>query len=141
MLDVSLVHRLISTQFPEWKDLPIKPVALSGWDNRTFHLGKHLLVRMPNAAEYAAQVEKEHRWLPKLAPLLPLSIPEPLAMGDPAYFKGESRSVFRSTLSLDADTWARGRAWALWKALIIAAEGKKCGSIIDEVLADHRSEL
>lgn len=29
-------------------------------------------------------MEKEHRWLPKLAPLLPLPIPVPLAMGVPA---------------------------------------------------------
>ena len=40
---------------------------------------------MPSAAEYATQVEKEHEWLPKLAPLLPLSIPEPIAIGQPAY--------------------------------------------------------
>nr|WP_114517330.1 phage major tail tube protein [Wolbachia endosymbiont of Cylisticus convexus] len=35
---------------------------------------------MPSAAKYAMQVEKEQKWLPRLAPLLPLSIPEPLAM-------------------------------------------------------------
>ncbi|RDD35001.1 phage major tail tube protein [Wolbachia endosymbiont of Cylisticus convexus] len=39
-----------------------------------------VLVRMPSAAKYAMQVEKEQKWLPRLAPLLPLSIPEPLAM-------------------------------------------------------------
>jgi aminoglycoside phosphotransferase (APT) family kinase protein len=40
-------------------------------------------VRLPSAQGYAAQVEKEHRWLPRLAPLLPLPIPVPLAMGVP----------------------------------------------------------
>jgi aminoglycoside phosphotransferase (APT) family kinase protein len=83
-IDVALVRRLVATQFPKWADLPIRPVASGGWDNRTFHLGEHMSVRLPSAAPYALQVAKEHRWLPKLAPLLPLPIPVPLAMGRPA---------------------------------------------------------
>jgi aminoglycoside phosphotransferase (APT) family kinase protein len=83
-IDASLVTRLIAAQFPQWADLPIKPVEFGGWDNRTFHLGKHMTVRLPSAASYAQQVEKEQRWLPRLAPLLPLPIPVPLAMGMPS---------------------------------------------------------
>src|SRR4051794_27969904 len=83
-LDASLVGRLIAGQFPRWADLPIWPVELAGWDNRTFHLGSRMSVRLPSAARYAAQVEKEQRWLPALAPRLPLPIPLPLAMGGPA---------------------------------------------------------
>jgi aminoglycoside phosphotransferase (APT) family kinase protein len=83
-INVSLVRRLIATQFPQWADLPVEPVEAGGWDNKTFHLGAHMTVRLPSAARYAPQVEKEHRWLPKLAPLLPLPIPVPLAMGVPA---------------------------------------------------------
>lgn len=41
-------------------------------------------VRLPSAAGYVPQVEKEHRWLPFLAPLLPLPIPVPLAKGAPS---------------------------------------------------------
>lgn len=82
-IDVSLVCRLIVAQFPQWESLPIKPIKVGGWDNRTFHLGEHMTVRLPSAACYAPQVEKEHRWLPKLAPYLPLAIPVPLAMGKP----------------------------------------------------------
>ncbi len=288
MIDVALVRRLVATQFPQWKDLSVRPVALSGWDNRTFHLGEDMLVRMPSAVEYAAQVEKEHKWLPRLAPFLPLSIPVPLAIGEPAegypwrwsiyrwlegeaaafapiddlcafatslaqflialqridpsegplpgphsfyrggalmtydsetrwaiaalkgridtdaaveiwetglstnwrrapvwvhgdisagnllvqegrlravidfgqlavgdpacdlaiawtLFEGQSREVFRNMLPLDEGTWARGRAWTLWKALIVAAggtdpnnhESAHCWRIIDEVLADY----
>ncbi len=55
----------------------------SGWDNRTFLLGSTMTVRLPSAEGYAPQVKKEHRWLPKLAPLLPLPIPVPLAKGEP----------------------------------------------------------
>ena len=84
IINETLVQCLIAAQFPQWKDLPVRPVAHSGWDNRTFHLGEHMLVRMPNAEDYALQVEKEQRWLPKLAPLLPLPIPVPLGLGEPA---------------------------------------------------------
>lgn len=67
-IDVSLVSRLVATQFPQWADLPIKPVASSGWDKRTFHLGQDMTVRLPSAAGYSLQVAKEHHWLPRLAP-------------------------------------------------------------------------
>lgn len=83
-INISLVRRLIHSQFPEWRDLPIRPVALDGWDNRTFRLGEEMTVRLPSAEAYSAQVEKEQRWLPILAPHLPLPIPTPLAMGAPA---------------------------------------------------------
>ena len=80
----SLVRQLVSSQFPQWAHLPIRPVEWGGWDNRTFHLGDEMTVRLPSAAAYTAQVEKEQRWLPQLAPHLPLPIPTPLAKGDPS---------------------------------------------------------
>ena len=280
--------RLIAAQFPQWANLPVRPVELDGWDNATFRLGEDMSVRLPSAERYAAQVEKEHRWLPKLAPLLPLPIPTPLAkgaptddypfpwsvyrwiagenatieriadpvefatalaafltalyridprggpppgrhnflrgappavydaetrqalaalegridtdvasaaweaalettwhgppvwfhgdvaagnllvedgrlsavidfgtsgVGDPAcdlviawtLFRGESRYAFRAALGLDDATWARGRGWALWKALITLAEhertdpekAEEARRVIDEVLDDH----
>jgi aminoglycoside phosphotransferase (APT) family kinase protein len=82
-INAGLVRRLVAAQFPQWAQLPIRPVAVDGWDNRTFHLGADMTVRLPSAAGYALQVEKEHRWLPRLAPLLPLPIPAPLAKGAP----------------------------------------------------------
>lgn len=290
-IDVALVQLLISKQFPQWNDLAITPVKVSGWDNRTFHLGDKMLVRMPSAKDYELQVEKEQKWLPLLAPLLPLSIPKPLEMGvpdegypwkwsiynwiegktlaaanlsnltevarslgeflsvfhkidsaggpqpglhsfyrggdlkvydnqtqqaikslkgtintslasevwhtalssqwqntpvwvhgdisignllvqngrlsavidfgqlsvgDPAcdlaiawtYFDDESSKVFRETLPLDQDTWCRGRAWTLWKALIVAAgivetnaaEANKSLQIIDRIIHDHKNQ-
>lgn len=78
-----LVSRLVATQFPQWSGLPVTPVANGGWDNWTFHLGSELSVRMPSGAEYALAVEKEHRWLPALAPRLPLPVPIPVAKGEP----------------------------------------------------------
>lgn len=289
VIDEMLVRGLVNAQFPHWSHLPIRPVAQGGWNNKTFHLGNHMLVRLPSAADYAAQVEKEQRWLPILAPLLPLPIPTPLALGAPAngypwkwliyewidgevalperiidlcdfatrlaqflvalqgidtadgprpglhnfyrggplltydaqtrqamamlkdkidvdaateiwnaaltatwhgkpvwvhgdvslgnllvregrlsavidfgilgvgdpacdlaiawtLFQGDSRETFRAMLQLDTNTWARGRGWTLWKALILAAgltnsnaiEAENPWRIIDEVIADHR---
>ena len=282
-IDIPLVRSLIATQFPQWADLKIKPVEFSGWDNKTFHLGQHMTVRLPSHAEYSGQVEKEQYWLPKLASHLTLPIAMPLAMGKPTLeyplhwsiykwlegstasierindlsefatmlaeflsslqqsdatggplagehnfyrggdlatydaetkhaienladktyvkgatavwnlalastwqyppvwvhgdiaignllvnngqltavidfgqlgigdpacdlaiawtlFTGESREAFRAALKLDSATWARGRGWALWKALCWAFPGEKRidWRVVDEVLADHR---
>lgn len=82
-VDTAVVHKLIFSQFPQWSHLTITPIKHSGWDNRTFHLGGNMLVRLPSAVEYADKVEKEQYWLPKLAPHLPLPIPTPIAMGNP----------------------------------------------------------
>jgi aminoglycoside phosphotransferase (APT) family kinase protein len=288
-IDTTLVQKLIASQFPQWANLPIKRVEHGGWDNRTFHLGEHMSIRLPSAACYAEKVKKEQYWLLKLAPHLPLPIPKPLAMGQPSneypwhwsiyqwidgetasieriddlsqfaadlanflialqqidttggleagphnfyrggplktydaetcqaiaalgnnidtatvtaiweealasswhrpsvwvhgdvavgnllvnngklaavidfgglgigdpacdlvlawtLFKGESREAFRTTLQLDAATWARARGWALWKALIVCAElpgtnplfVEHSWLIIDEILHEYQ---
>jgi aminoglycoside phosphotransferase (APT) family kinase protein len=64
-------------------DLPIATVEVDGWDNRTFRLGWELTIRLPSGDWYAKQVDKEQRWLPVLAPQLPLPIPTPVARGEP----------------------------------------------------------
>jgi len=84
VIDDALVRRLVTGQFPQWSGLPVRSVETAGWDNMIFRLGEHMIVRLPRAAAYAVQVEREHRWLPQLAPLLPLQIPTPLALGEPA---------------------------------------------------------
>ena len=288
-IDVALIQNLIASQIPQWKNLSISLVENGGWDNRTFHLGDSMLIRIPSAERYAQKIEKEFRWLPILSPLLPYNIPKPLVMGkpdetypwnwgvytwldgetvasckninldmlakdlglflkalhaidpiggptagqhnfyrggslavydtevknalsvlndkinteaarkiwesaittqwqkapvwvhgdiavgnllvkhgeltavidfgglaigDPAcdlaiawtLFKNESRETFKHILSFDSDTWLRGQAWALWKALIIAAgitqantiEGRQCWHIIETILKDNK---
>jgi aminoglycoside phosphotransferase (APT) family kinase protein len=81
--DVSLVVRLLTAQFPQWADLPIKPVPSAGTDNALYRLGDDMAVRLPRIHWAAGQVNKEHEWLPRLAPFLPLAIPMPLAKGEP----------------------------------------------------------
>ena len=82
---ISLVRALVDSQFPQWSNLPLRPVAQQGWDNKTFRLGDRLKVRLPTAAGYAAQAEKEFHCLPALAHHLPLPIPAPLALGHPGH--------------------------------------------------------
>jgi aminoglycoside phosphotransferase (APT) family kinase protein len=90
-----LVSRLVAAQFPHWADLAVTPVELDGWDNTTFRLGEDLAVRLPSADGYVPQVDKEHRWLPILAPQLPLPIPRPLAKGIPGSGFPRPWSVYR----------------------------------------------
>lgn len=82
-LDEALVHKLISAQFPQWAALPLKRVPSTGTDNAMFRIGEELAVRLPRRQASMEQVEKEHRWLPRLAPL-PLEIPVPVALGEPS---------------------------------------------------------
>jgi aminoglycoside phosphotransferase (APT) family kinase protein len=286
-IDAGLVRRLVKAQFPQWADLPVEPVKTDGWDNRTYRLGSSMTVRLPSAAAYAPAVDKEEEWIPRLAPFLPVPVPELLGkgvpgegydfhwsvrrwlvgeasslerisdltafavgvgefllalqacdatggpvpgghnfhrggppayydsetraalvaldgqvdvaaarevweaalassfdgppvwfhgdiasgnllvrdgelsavidfgtsgVGDPAcdlviawtMFSGASREAFRRTVDADAGTWARARGWALWKALIVMADGKSIDVnklVIDEVLADHQLSL
>ncbi|MEJ3655552.1 aminoglycoside phosphotransferase family protein [Actinomycetes bacterium KLBMP 9759] len=84
-IDAGLVRRLITEQFPQWGELPITPVAVDGWDNRTYRLGDELTVRLPTHDAYAAAVDKENHWLPLLAPALPVPIPEPVGIGEPGH--------------------------------------------------------
>ncbi|WP_085370738.1 aminoglycoside phosphotransferase family protein [Leifsonia sp. NCR5] len=104
VVDAALARRLIDSQFPAWAALPIRPVELDGWDNRTFRLGDALSIRLPSGPWYAEQVAKEQQWLPRLAPLLPLPIPVPVAAGDPDFGYPYPWSVYR---------WLDGRPAAL----------------------------
>jgi len=107
-IDANLVARLIAKEFPEWVGLQVIPVKESGWDNHSFRLGQALLVRLPSAARYAGQVEKEQEWLPKLAPHLPLPVPVPVGKGNPAEGYPWKWSIYRwldgETLSSDKVT-------------------------------------
>jgi aminoglycoside phosphotransferase (APT) family kinase protein len=75
-------------------------------------------------------------------------------VGDPAcdvtiawtLLSGPSRQAFRAALDVDPATWARGRGWALWKALTTLAahadsepaKAADAGRVLDAVLAEHQ---
>jgi aminoglycoside phosphotransferase (APT) family kinase protein len=81
--NTSLVRRLLATQFPQWADLPLKPVRSAGTVNALYRLGEDMVVRLPRIHWGIAEVDKELKWLPQLVPFLPLAIPVPLAKGHP----------------------------------------------------------
>ena len=82
--DELLVRRLLADQFPHWADLPVTAVESSGTENAIYRLGDEMGVRLPYRPGKGDQLEKLDRWLPWLAPCLPLSIPESLARGAPS---------------------------------------------------------
>ena len=71
--DPALVRRLLAEQFPSWSDLPLTRVGSHGTDNDVYRLGTDLAVRLPIVAWAQRQALLEARWLPLLAPALPLS--------------------------------------------------------------------
>jgi aminoglycoside phosphotransferase (APT) family kinase protein len=77
-----LVRRLLAGQHPDLAGLPVEPLA-SGWDNVLFRLGDELVARLPRRALGAAILVNEQRWLPVLAPRLPLPVPVPVRTGVP----------------------------------------------------------
>jgi aminoglycoside phosphotransferase (APT) family kinase protein len=82
--DVALVRRLLAGQFPRWAGLPVDPVESYGTDHDIYRLGDHLAVRLPRIGWATAQAHTEAKWLPRLAPQLPLALPVQLARGRPA---------------------------------------------------------
>jgi aminoglycoside phosphotransferase (APT) family kinase protein len=79
----ALVQRLLAAQFPAWADLPLRRVEPRGTVNAIFRLGDQLAVRLPRRDGPTVPGSKEFDWLPKLAPLLPVEVPRPLAQGRP----------------------------------------------------------
>ncbi len=117
-IDSTLVSWLLAAQFPRWAALPIEPIHSAGTDNAIYRLGDDMSVRLPRIEGATGQVDKEQRWLPILAPHLPLAIPNPLAKGIPGegylwhwsvyqWLEGENATIGHIT---DADQAARDLA-------------------------------
>lgn len=80
----SLVRSLVSEQFPQWSELPIRPVEVQGWDNRTFRLGDRMTVRLPSADGYVAGLVREEQTLAVLGSRFRVAIPRVVAAGVPS---------------------------------------------------------
>lgn len=78
-----LVRRLLVAQFPHLCGLPVRPVAEQGTDHALYRLGDGLVVRLPIIDWAVEQAERDSRWLPVLAPHLPVPVPVPVAVGQP----------------------------------------------------------
>jgi aminoglycoside phosphotransferase (APT) family kinase protein len=80
----ALVRRLVESQFPRWRSLPLRRLPPVGTDNQLFRLGDELVVRMPRIPGAAGSATLEMQWLPRIAGRLPLDVPAPVALGEPA---------------------------------------------------------
>ncbi|NUL22653.1 aminoglycoside phosphotransferase family protein [Streptomyces lunaelactis] len=125
-IDVSLVRRLITAQFPQWVGLPVTLVDSAGTSNAMYRLGEDMVVRLPRIAGAANDVGKEHQWLPRLAPRLPVAIPVPLGKGRPAEGYPWHWSVYR---------WLEGENPAVER---IAEPGLLAKDLAEFVAALHR---
>jgi aminoglycoside phosphotransferase (APT) family kinase protein len=81
--DATLARRLLAAQFPHWAGLPLARVQADSTDNDMYRLGADTAVRLPRRAGAVTPMDKEHEWLPRLAPHLPLPVPLPRAKGTP----------------------------------------------------------
>jgi aminoglycoside phosphotransferase (APT) family kinase protein len=81
--DERVVRKLLVQQFPQWANLPVAAVPTSGTENAVYRLGDEMAVRLPYGPANDDRIEKLDLWLPRVAPHLPLSIPETLARGAP----------------------------------------------------------
>jgi Phosphotransferase enzyme family len=82
-VSAELVRCLLADQHPDLARLPVEFLA-NGWGNELYQVGDGLIARLPRRALGAHIIEHEQRWLPRLAPRLPLPIPTPERTGTPA---------------------------------------------------------
>ena len=81
-VDAGLIHALLAEQRPNLADQEVALLA-NGWDNVSFRIGDDLVARLPRRALAVDLILNEARWLPELAPRLPLPIPAPVFLGEP----------------------------------------------------------
>jgi aminoglycoside phosphotransferase (APT) family kinase protein len=113
-VDEALVRCLLAAQMPHLAGHPLAVVEPWGTDNAIWRLGDDLVVRLPRIDGASDQPDHEHTWLPRLAPSLPVSVPRPVALGEPGcgypyrwavhrWIPGEGASLDRIT---DPDEFA-----------------------------------
>lgn len=78
----TLARRLLRDQHRDLAHLPLRRLG-SGWDTEVLRLGRDLVVRLPRRQLGARLLGSELRWLPELAPRLPLPVPVPVRAGEP----------------------------------------------------------
>jgi aminoglycoside phosphotransferase (APT) family kinase protein len=94
-IDDDLVRRLIAGRFPQWAGLAVERWPSGGTVNAMYRLGDDMAVRLPLVRGGAEDVSMEQEWLPRLAPRLPMRIPEVLGAGEPAHGYPWPWSVYR----------------------------------------------
>jgi aminoglycoside phosphotransferase (APT) family kinase protein len=80
---VELVRRLLGAQFPEWADVAVERVPSFGTDHALYRIGDEFVARLPRRGVNELSLRNERRWLPLLAPQLPLAVPVAVGEGRP----------------------------------------------------------
>ncbi|MEU4689981.1 aminoglycoside phosphotransferase family protein [Actinoplanes sp. NPDC023714] len=81
---LDLVRRLVGDQMPDLAGREPRMLA-HGWDNVMVSIGDDLVARLPRRAVAVKLLLNEQRWLPRLAPRLPLPVPVPVRIGRPGH--------------------------------------------------------
>ena len=94
-IDTGLVRALVDRAMPHHVGLPVRRLDSGGSSNALFRFGEDLLVRLPRQPGGSAAIVKEARWLPVLGALLPVDVPEVVAVFEPGGDYPERWSVVR----------------------------------------------
>jgi aminoglycoside phosphotransferase (APT) family kinase protein len=92
VVDEPLLRRLLQDQHPDLAGLRLTRVA-GGWDNQMWQLGEELAVRIPRTPRADSLLRREQRWLPGMAPILPLPVPTPVRVGEPSEHFPRPRTI------------------------------------------------
>jgi aminoglycoside phosphotransferase (APT) family kinase protein len=144
-VDDALVRRLLRTQMPDIADRPLTIVEPWGTDNAIWRLGDDLVVRLPRIQWATGQIAREAMWLPRLAPHLPVAVPEPVAVGEPGEGYPYNWAVHRwiagesATLAVinDPVTFALDLARFVRKLQAVPADGAPAASNRARPLQDY----
>ena len=82
-VDEALARQLVNEQFPQ---LELRSLRLlgEGWDTTVWLVDEEWVFRFPRRDVVLTGLENEIAYLPRLAPLLPLPIPDPTFLGRPS---------------------------------------------------------
>lgn len=110
-LDIStgLAAGLIAEQFPQWAALPVRLVTSAGTECVLYRLGDDLVMRLPRRPGETLDWLLTRGVLARLAPFLPVPVPELLAEGRPTADYPASWGVLRW---LEGDTPVEGHLTA-----------------------------
>jgi aminoglycoside phosphotransferase (APT) family kinase protein len=138
-VDAALARRLVDSQFPQWRELPLRRLDQAGSDHVIYRLGAELSARFPRHSGAVGQAAKEAAWLPHLAPHLPLAVPVPVAVGRPDFDYPWSWGVSRWLPGSSADGLGGSVEAALKLADFLSTlHSQPVPSPMDEISPDDR---
>jgi aminoglycoside phosphotransferase (APT) family kinase protein len=142
-IEAEMVRGLVGRAMPALADAPVRRLASSGSTNALYLLGDELLVRLPRQPGGSTTISKEATWLPVLAPLLPVSVPDVVAVFEPDRGYPERWSVVRwidgaHPEVVDPDTSVDARREGLAQDLAAVLDALRRAEVPTEAVDDPR---